>query len=79
MYEFNVTTTEKNIAREDIVASALGIVVENSAETTAQIVDSETGEVMFIYKNGNVDYIQGDFAVEMVKYAINEAAKKLKN
>lgn len=30
-----------------------------------EITDTETGEVYFITKHGNVEYIQGDFAKEL--------------
>lgn len=63
-------TVERMITRDVTEQRAVNQAIDamRDGNLNCDIIDSSTGEVMFTYRNGNVQYIQGNFARTILSY-----------
>lgn len=58
------TTTDK----QDAVKTVRAVIqLKNVIDISLDIVNGETGEVLFSFRRGNVEYIDGEFARLLIK------------
>lgn len=65
---YNITdhfTTPKR-KYQDAIDHAIDCMLSKDSGASCEIIESDTGELLFQYKNGNVDYIEGGFARDMI-------------
>lgn len=63
-------TVERMITRDVTEQRAVNQAIDamRDGNLNCDITDSSTGEVMFTYRNGNVQYVQGNFARTILSY-----------
>ena len=61
---YNITDHFTTPKREykDAIDHAIDCMFSNDTGACCEIIDGDTGELLFQYKNGNVEYIEGGFA-----------------
>ena len=54
------TTPKRNY--QNAIDHAIDCMLSNDRGASCEIIDGDTGELLFQYTNGNVEYIEGGFA-----------------
>ena len=74
---YNITDHFTTPKREykDAIDHAIDWMLSNDTGACCEIIDGDTGELLFQYKNGNVDYIEGGFARDMVNAIVHNCGR----
>lgn len=57
--------------KDEALATALSTILAKEPAEKCEIIDNETGEVLFVYEHGNVDYMAGDFAKALINAVVD--------
>lgn len=74
---YNITdhfTTPKR-EYQDAIDHAIDWMLSNDKGVCCEIIDGDTGELLFQYTNGNVEYIEGGFARDMVNAIVHNCER----
>lgn len=63
-------TYEDKCDETDCFVEIKGILMRNFSPEKSVITDNSTGELLFIFERGNIEYMQGEFAKRFFKWAM---------
>lgn len=64
--------TDYEVTQELIAHVVDCIFCDDGSRAQCEVVDGNTGEVLFTYRNGNVTYIEGEFAKQILRFIRNQ-------
>ena len=70
MSYFSQTTYEDEHDKVGCFAKIKSILMGCSSPKKIIITDNSTGELLFVFEQGNVEYMQGEFAERFLKWAM---------
>lgn len=64
------TTYEDKCDEIDCFVEIKGMLMNHFSPKKSIVTDNSTGELLFVFEQGNIEYMQGDFAKRFLKWAM---------